>query len=355
MASGSIMFMDGYDYLPPAPVSGSQLQAWANADGWFAVNFGNGSSGMFPQTGRFGIGSAICLSDPPGGVGALRSLDHRFGGVAGSEGWIAGFAFVSFGSNSARFRHWDGQTNTFPFDMQINTSGVLTLGISGSTYRSRTGAIRNNIWSFVQVKLTKTILRVLVNGEIVINTASPPPIQPFDSFAFNNGYSTGRAAFDDHYIIDLDVPGPYDDFLGNIVVRSQLAIANGSVIKWNPHGLAANWQNVATAQMVAANYNDTDVVGDYDLYTMNPNAAARDIFGIQVKGSYAQDNGVQLYAANRIKTGGVEFTGAQFGVTQLPGYQTIANYYQLNPDTGVAWTNADLNALEAGPVLAASD
>lgn len=349
---GAVKFMDGYDYLPTGPVNG--LNSLFLADGYFNGTFGNNDgNNMYPQPGRFGIGTSLRLNDPPGGTGAFRALDWRFG--TGDNGWIFGIAFTQERGSGQTFRFYDGLNNADVLQIDFESTGIFRISVSGTAFRSRTGAVRLNSWNYVQVKLTSGILRVLVNGEIVINTVTPPSIQPFDAFRFTNGFNSGSTRFDDCYLIDLDEDGPYDDFLGNIVVRAQLPISNGSVVNWNPHGLSQNWQNVADAVLNAANYNDTDVVGDYDLYTMNPNAAARDIFAIQVKGSFAQDNGVQLYAAVRIKTGGVEFTGTQFGVPQLPGYTTINTYWDLNPDTTVAWTNADLNSIEAGQVLAASD
>lgn len=348
---GAVKFMDGYDYFPSTP--NSNLSPLFIADGYYSGSFGASGNNLYPNVGRFGIGTSLYLNDPPGGTGAFRALDWRFG--TGPSGWIAGLAFTQVYGSGATFRFYDGQDNRDVMRIDFDATGILVINVSGVTYRSRTGALRLSAWQYVQIKLTDSILRVLVNGEIVINTNTPPPIFPFDAFRFTNGFNQSAVRFDDHYVIDLDEDGPYDDFLGNIVVRAQLPVSNGDVINWAPHGLAQNWQNVANPALNVNNYNDTDVVGEYDLYNMNPNAAARDIFAVQVKGSFAQDNGVQLYAAVRIKTGGTEFTGTQFGVPQLPGYSTVGYYWDLNPDTGIAWTNTDLNTLQAGQVLAASD
>lgn len=349
---GDIAYMNGWDYLPSA--ANNNLRPFFAADGYFGATFGGGGDGLYPVPGRFGIGTALALGGPPGGTNAILALDHRFGIAGGSEGWIFGFALLN-NSSGHTFRFYDGVTDTHPIQYSINSNGVLVVTIGAVTYRSRTGMMRNNAYQFVQTKLTPTVFRVLVNGELAINVGTPPAVAPFDSFRFSSGFNSGETRFDDLYLIDLDLAGPYSDFLGNVVVRSQLPTANGSVIQMVPNGLASNWQNVASPVLDAANYNSTDVVTEYDLYVMNPNASARDIFGIQVKGSFAQDNGIQVYSANRIKTGGTEFTGTQFGTPQLPGYSTFSNYWSLNPDTTVAWTNSDLNTLEAGPVLAASD
>lgn len=352
---GAVAFMDGWDYLPPA--GNNNLLPFFSADGYFGGGAGSGG-GFVPATGRFGIGTSMFVGSPPGNIFCTKAMDHRFGGIADTEGWIFGIALQNFGTDTGHFYLQDGQTNTTAMNITINTSGILSVAIAGSTFRSRTGAMRVNAWSYIQVKMTPDLLRVLVNGELAINVVSPPAVPPCDSYAVQNSFSgqSGQTwVIDDMYMIDRDLDGPYDDFLGNVVVRSQLVTGNGSVIQLTANGLGSNWQNVASPVLNVANYNSTDTVGEYDLYALQPNAAARDIFGIQVKGSFSQDNGVQLYAANKIKTGGVEYTGDQFGAQQLPGYATVSNYWAINPGTSAPWTNADLNALEAGPILNASD
>lgn len=350
---GAVKFMDGWDYLQGAG-GYANYKPFLLADGWYGtLDFGTGSPGIYATEGRFGLGASFTLGSPPGGTGAYKALDWRW-----TAGYIFGIAVQIVGSNNHQFRLYDGQTNSYPFTVTLNTSGILEFNIRGVTYRTRTGAVRNNTWFYLQVKHIGDVIVVLINGEYVVNiTSGAPSPGPFDAYRLSSGFNSGETRFDDFYIIDPLEDGPYDDFLGNIVVRDQLAIANGDNIDWTPNaaGYPNNWQNVTDVSMTSANYNYTDTVGDYDLYQMAANAAARDIFCLQLKGSFTQDNGVQLYAANRLKTGGNLYSGPQFGVNQINGYATISSYWDLNPDTGVAWTNTDLNSLQAGPILAASD
>lgn len=344
----AVVYMDGWDYISPNNFDINTFSKYLQADGWYNVNTQYG--GLFTVTGRFGFGTALGINASPGGNGGTKSIDTRL-----LNGYILGFAFYNNNAQNCDFWLYDGYTDSIaPLHINFNQSGILQFTIGSVTYRTRTGGVRNGSWNYLQIKHTAAEFRVYVNGNLQVLVTNPTPPLAFDAYRWNNQFNQGQVYVDDMYILD-PTTGDNTDFLGNVVVRTQLPYGNGDTIQFTPNGNPANWQNVIDYHMLDANFNSDATVGQYDLYNMNPNAAARDIFALQVKTAFSQDNGVQLYGASRIKVGGVEYTGTQKGVPQLPGYETVSSYYDKNPNSGVAWTTYDLNHLQAGPLLAASD
>lgn len=342
-------YIDGHDYLPVGADLYSTANKLALADGWYGL-YGQAGA-QFMTTGRFGVGSALRLSNLGNDVSPIKALGTRITG-----GYVIGFAVTVYpgGSVNSAITFRDGTTNSNTAKVSFSATGVTTFTVNGVTYSTAVGAMRNNSWNYIQIKHTPDGLWVLVNGELQIYSTSAGAPKAIDSINYFTAYSTASVAFDDLYINDLNGP-TNTDFLGNVVVRAQLPVSNGDTIQLTPNGNASNYQNVSDYTMNVANYNNTPTVGNFDLYNMNPNVSARDIFAIQLKAAMAQDNGVQLYGASQIKTNGTVYTGPQFGLSQLPGYKNNDSYWDLNPDSGVAWTTYDLNHIQAGPLLKASD
>lgn len=353
-------YMDGWDYgNDDQNVDGLLYKA----QGWFGTALFNVS---VQSPGRFGFGKLLGFygRGSPGQVRGTKALNQV---MVSSEGSIWGVAVKIPGINDADAGSppslflYSGQSSLQVLTLTFQFLGVIQLITSapGRTYRSITGRYRDNTWMYVQIKNegAGNPLTVLLNGETLFSDPTGGLSADFDSWggvAPASTNATNSIEVDDMYICDLQ-GGVNDDFLGNVRVTAQLPVGAGDSTDLTVVGAASNWQAASDPTMPTGKYNYTPTVGDYDLYEMNPGIDAREIFGIMVSGAYAQDNGVQLYGQNVMKTGGTEFFGVARGLFQLPGYFVQDDCWDRNPDTTDPWTDTELNLVQAGPLLESTD
>lgn len=346
----SIIHLNGWDYFPSnLALNDTSLIGFMQADGFYSF----GGQGFNTQPGVFG-GTALHLYSNSEASQALAS--------SYSNGAILGTRFkldpnISF-TDPAYIALKDSISGNNVVQVGVvPTSGQVTAIVNGITYSSAAAKVLINTAVYLQFKWLDNFFEVRVNGDIVIQSSvTGIDLASYDSLHYRTGNYGGvsnGAAFDDLYLLDPST-GDNVDYLGNVRVGANLASGNGDVIDLTPIGAATNWQAALNWQLSNTVYNETATVGNYDLYQYAAGAATRNVFGIQVKGAYTQDNGVQLWGKNQIKTGGTVYGGTEKGLNSM-NYGTITDYWDKNPNTGAFFTDADLAALQAGPLLSRSD
>lgn len=341
----SIVEMEGFDWL--LNTNGLDVNAVFAADGWT----GEVSSMMRIQTpGRFGFGNAIAVSRYSGTdfKQAFKILPER---VTGS--FVVGFAWnqndMEVDDNPASFVLYDGLNEVTRLTCAFHAFGKITC----AGFSSGIGRRIDGVWNYIQIKGTigsPGLFELVMNGDILMSSPSVN-FGEFDcwSLTLPSGNWAGYS-IDDVYILDGSAPN--NDYLGNVRVVAQRPVSDGDNIDLIPVGAATNWQASDNPRLSATPYVETDVVGDYDLYNMNPNVSARDIFGVMVKTFVRQNNGVQIRGGPIIKTGGLEFGSNDRGLAS--GYRSVTEVWDRNPDTTNPWTSAELNLIQAGPKLTSS-
>jgi hypothetical protein len=86
-----------------------------------------------------------------------------------------------------------------------------------------------------------------------------------------------------------------------------------------------------------------------DLYTVQAIVNGAAVFGVQISSALRQDDATQIVARNVLQTHGTLYYGADDYLNQT--YTVYEDIWDLNPFTGVGWTGAEANALEAGVEL----
>jgi len=349
--------MDGWDYLTVgAPFLNYKTLVQAN--GWYGKYYYkysdiDYSSSTYPILGRFGRGTALRVV---GAVGYQGTLMYMVLDSTVSGGFVMGFAINHVTGYSAP--HYISLVNSDASAAAVLIAllplGTVSFSPPGATYTTRAGVIRDDNWNYVEIKHTPTLFQAKINGDIVVNVINPVAPAAFNAIGINMPFDTGEMWLDDLYINDLVGP-TNSDYLGNVEVPTQLPVGNGDLVQFTPVGGVTNWLNVKDPNLLSTVYNQDATVGQSDLYHMNPNASARTIFAVQARITYAQDNGVQLFSKNQIKTNGVVYLGHEQGAAQIPNYASQSDYWDLNPNTGIKWTNTDINNLQAGPLLSRSD
>lgn len=227
---------------------------------------------------------------------------------------------------------------------------------------SAPGAFYADEWFYLEVyaKLDNSAgeVEVRVNTETVISLVSSDTIATsrsvFDMIGLRGRSTTNATVAEDQYFDDMyycDTDGSVNNgFLGNVRVKTQFAIADGSHIDFVIGGsspAATNWQSVQNSALDQTKFVYSPDSGDYDLYEMNPIVNAPYVHGIQVRSSMWQDDATQRIGRNILKTPlGTIDEGVDVYLNQTPSlYRDI---FELNPDTGVFYTGTEANGCEAG-------
>jgi hypothetical protein len=97
-------------------------------------------------------------------------------------------------------------------------------------------------------------------------------------------------------------------------------------------------------------YVESDTPADYDLY----NLEACGLSDVTIKRIWAEARARDTVAVGGevalvIKTGGTEFDGPNVALLTTYSKQVLGTVHRVNPDTTVAWTVSDIDALQAGP------
>jgi hypothetical protein len=325
-------------------------------------------------TGRFDYGNKLSWTNNVGSqtdnVCMVRPVEP---GMTWTEGFI-GLA-VKIGETSAapfRIAFYDAVTDQSQLIVELGVNGVIrvyrgtTGGVLGGTLllTSHAGAFYYDEWFFLEIRgvidTTAGICQVRVNTVTVLslvtaNTRNANCLSTFDAVAWGNsiiGFANAfKVSIDDHYFLDADGT-ENNGFLGNVRIKCQLPVSNGDNIDFTAVGAASNWQGARNILMSDSIYDYSPNIGDYDLYDMDPILNAPLVHGIQTRMGLRQDDATQRVAHSIIKTGGVEFEGTVDHYLNQ-SYTYYFDIWELNPDTGVGWTGTEVNALQAGPKVAA--
>lgn len=357
-----LRYLNGFDFYPTG-----NGQVNAVADGFFGSN-PNAMTGVSP--GRFSKGKTIQSNsviffssnfyDP---VGQRFTTEECVIGmaiyipksVAGLPGYHYGFG-VYDGEGGV------GNQILFKFE----ETGIIRLYRGGpqGTLLATTAAGTFNLdewfWFEVKVKIhnssglaecrVNTVTKISFVGDTHSGTPLLGAAYGWDNLHWYqdaDNVTTRVFNWDDVYVLD-DTGTDNTDYLGNVRVNTQFTVGAGDLTQFSRVGSAgSNWDTVNETALDDTQYVYDGTVGQKDLYAMDPNVAALNIFGVQVRGAYRQDDSTQIVARNIIKTGGTIYEGSNDHY--LSGtYKYFRDIWELNPNTGVGWVSADLNAIQAG-------
>ena len=203
-----------------------------------------------------------------------------------------------------------------------SSAGTVELRINGSTVASATGLNTRN------------------GGSGVIN-------------GFQLGYGPNTAnghafhgTFDDIYLCTGD-GGINDDFRGDCKVECLFPTGAGAETQWTP-STGANWENVDDATPDGdTTYNASNTVGQTDTYTMaGLTSASGLIYGVQKMEYARKDNAGTRSIAPVLRISGTDHVGVSSSLGASYGY--VREIEEVSPASGVAFTIAEVNAMEVG-------
>jgi hypothetical protein len=313
------------------------------------------SGAVLAAVGRRGT-NALQLSN---GISYSKTLDNQ-------PTWTIGFSYkmtsgLPFGS-CVLVALIDVATTQV--DLRMDATGHLFVTRNGTTLGvASINALSVGIENYIEFKSTidpaAGTYEVRVNGS---STGWVPPAAGANTRATANSFAAiiqfgvaainGANPLDDIYVCDGTGGAPTNTFLGDVRADAVLPSGAGANTGMTPSA-GSNFQNVDdNPANDDTDFNSSTVVGTKDTYAMtdiihNPVA----IFGVQVNMVARKDDAGARSIAAVTRSGGVDTDGAtQVLTTSYINYREIL---ALDPNTGLAWTKAGVNAAEFGAKVAA--
>jgi hypothetical protein len=139
------------------------------------------------------------------------------------------------------------------------------------------------------------------------------------------------------------------DIPGRPRVQAVFPDGAGNYSQWNLQGAATHYGAVGEQfPDDDTSYVYESTVGDRDSWTYSNFLSTTDtVLAVAVVPRARTDDGAARTMKTFVRAGGVDYDHAN--TESVPGsYAYLQQIYQVNPATGVAWTAAEINAIEAG-------
>lgn len=370
----TLRVIEGWDYLPQNPPS--QLlgaAGWSGSLGNMVADsqtaFNDGRSMRFTGAVNFIFVNKFLRGRWTNGyVFGMRMNVPTVGisGFSGFGGMNGVYNIYGYDVNSTQFNQWQLVFDPFGAITLINyTNGVGQIAAKTTPWVFVPGN-----WFYLEVKIIpgtppNSSLEVRVNTVPVLSLPSirlsdGTPALPATErgithmrwgslfIAAIDGWSD-QWRVDDFYFLTPD-GAVNNDFLGNVRARYMPVISNSTPLNWSIGGTSpasTNWQSVLNTNVDDTRYVFAENAGDEDFYGINPILNTPTVFGVEVGGAYKQDDATQRFVANQIRSGSTVEEGNTFATNQ--SYTFAFDVYELNPDTGLGFTGAEVNALSVGP------
>jgi hypothetical protein len=256
----------------------------------------------------------------------------------------AGFWANSTGANLIRLR--EGGNDQLFVVVESDRSISVRRGSSTGSIIGQTaaGLFVTSAWNYIELLTQMADSAAL---ELWFNDDQKLNLTGVDTTNTSNQYASeirlGGSFVDDVYIGDTNA-----DRLGDVRVELRNVNAAGTYTEWTP-STGSNYQNVdeSPGHDSDSTYNKSATVGQRDTYNMTSLAATSGLIKVvEPIAVMRKDDATLRQAALLLKAGSTLDVGSTetLGLT----YAAYRKRYVINPDTGVAFTISEVNALEAG-------
>lgn len=359
--------IDGFDYM-----AGGDSDLCFDHGGWTRSNYGGGISTTIARFG-YGASAAPTINNGAGNNGASKIFSPY--AEPTTVFWAGGLYRNSADAQNCGPQICIGEATSRGCHLAIRMKGagqvVLYRGTDADEMRnwsfvelaaSDPDLFDNLTWNWIEAKATihdtNGECEVRLNGKTVIHVVGATTANQHASVpAYVNMGAIG-AGGDEDFNCNIDDFAVWDDagttcndWMGTNRVKAMLAIANGDNIDSTIGGsspAATNWQSVLNSLLGDTKYvyMDDTQVGDFDLYDMNPIISAPHVWAIQIRVSARQDDATQMTLRTLLKSGATTTEGVDENMAM--DYNFWYTKYEVDPNTGVAFTQSGANAIQVG-------
>ncbi len=335
-------FLDSFDYYPTADI---------------AFKWTSGSNQTIQSgTTRFGTGQALNLSSQST---TTKVLDSQ-------ATWTMGMAFrcPSFAVAGYIMEFRSGGQRVA--DCWLSTGGILSViayssGNVGTTLCTGTHALVANTWYYIEFQFTagatinvcSTTIKVANVTECTFaatSGGSAIAATTMDTLVIA-GPSSGNYYFDDIYINDA-TGSRNTGFMGDIRIETIWPASAGYSTQWTPD-TGSNFARVnETTENGDTSYVSTSGAGNIDAYNMGTLLTTPgNIFAVQANViARKTDAGTKTFQIlTRISS--TNYFSSTYSVQD--SYNFFSQIQETSPASGIAWTAAEINAIQMGIKLIA--
>lgn len=337
----ALLFADGFDIYDDKPD--------AFAGGWLNVE---GTTHSFATSGgRFGGG---CI----GGTGSFPGWGAPIVKSPGAHFWVS-FAHYHDGTGSSSeyllYNRDNGAGILFQATYNASTGVVLLKDQNNSTVVT-TGGVLTAGWHWVEIEVTLGTDNATGALAIKIDGSSQGSATGIDTYTGNNlasigfyGATTGWKV--DDVIINDDQGGVFATPPGDCKIDTLRPDGSGGTDNWTPntgttYGAVDDPNGASDGDTT---YIASNTVGQESRFTMGDLAtASTTIYGVQVRTKSKRTDSGARTARGLINRSGTESVGTTFTPDDTAYTWNRAGSFNTDPVTSTAFTDANINALQAG-------
>lgn len=334
----ALLFMDGFDHYATADMA----KKWTSVTNVTINATGGRRNGgyMSPLSGSMVLSKTL-----PSSYSTLTTGFAFWRSVTVSQGSIVTFY----------------ESATAHLGVKLVTGNFLAVYRGSTLLATGTTPLSASTWYYIEFKGTvhdstgSYTLRINGNTELTASNvdtrnAGTSGLVNILNLGIDNTNNYG-GGFDDFYILDSSGSAPLNDFLGDVRIDTVYPSSDGTYTDFTPSTGVSHFALVDEATPNTSDYNQSSTAGQRDSYGLQDLTAltAQTIYGVQVNAAATKDDAGARSLATFIRHGD---TNADAAAVALPTSQTyISNVFPTNPSTGAAWTEAQVNAMEAGVIV----
>jgi len=320
-----IRILEGFDHWDGSVAQG--VRKWDTVGTWTRV------------PGRFGGYGLITIGNPTALTKVLDTQQTWF--FRGAYYYKHAAIAVT---NVNLFSLWDGVSLQCAVGLEPPHHLVVR---RGATKLAETGELPRLSWMHIEAKLVVAAAgsyEVRINGVTVLSAAGVDMTMTANESADKVALGGDGYTCQDDVCIADGTGG--EGFIGDKRVVTRMPTGNGHYADWTPSA-GPNWQCVdEETPNDDTDYVSSATVGHKDSYDMAAVGMVGLVSAVQILACVRKDDAGVHTARLLTRSGG----GDSFGTAEAIGdsYQYLRQVRETDPATGVAWTVAGVDAMEAG-------
>lgn len=370
--------LEGWDWIPAA-ASESTISSLMELNGWFLGGAVSGDvlGASINTTGVYGYGQRLQISygfANPQSFYAVQPIG-RHNSTFGFIGCGLNISGATGSAVGVQIGVFDAVNNIQLITVSFEVNGVVR--VYRGSGRNGTGVLLGNSEANAylmgvdfDVEIAFKVNSTTGEVQVKVNTGgvAGSPTNPVLHLVNVNTQPGANAYFDSIYwgwdrdssrqlvAFGIDNWRYYDDqgtrnntFLGTSRIQTCLTNGAGAHTAFSHSSGSTNWQAAQNQNVNDTLYVFDATVGDYDLYTFQPLVNSPTVFGVQITSFVRQDDATQRTYKNRVSSAGTISDGAAYLTSQT--YTGDSDLLELDPNTGLSFTGAGVNALQGGPLV----